>query len=84
MDNETLTLDIAPEVLQHDCMEATEPTLADIVCMQQHLYEQNRQIMQHVAGIENAIRTIAESTQDAMQSLADSPIGGLLSKVMGR
>jgi len=41
-------------------------------------------IIEHMAGIEEAFRVIAESTNQAMGFLDDSVIGKMLGKVMGR
>lgn len=59
-------------------------TLTDVVCMQMYLYQQSKQILAHVAGIEQAFREVANTTEQAMGMLGNSPIGGMLAKLMGR
>lgn len=48
------------------------------------ILEKQADILAHVQGIENAFREVAASTTEAMQSLSESPIGGILGRLMGR
>lgn len=63
--------------------DAPEYSNADIICMLQHIYEQNKQILEHVAGIERAFREVADTTTEAMGML-DGPLASMLGKLMGR
>ena len=57
---------------------------ADVICMLQAVYEQNKQILAHIEGVEKAFKEVAQLTTETLGEFMNSPMSGMLGKLMGR